>query len=86
MYKIKIAENAAKFIRGRTQKVQRQLLAKIKKLSQEPYHQNSVKLQGTNDLYRIVSGIIYTVKHKEVTVLVLRIAHRKEVYQNLPEA
>jgi mRNA interferase RelE/StbE len=89
MYKIKIAEDAAKFIRGQTQRVQRQLLAKIKKLSQDPYPQTSVKLHGTNSLYRIVSGyyrIIYTVKHKEVTVLVLRIAHRKEVYQNLPEA
>jgi mRNA interferase RelE/StbE len=88
MYKVKIAEEAAEFLRGQTKKVQRQLHSKIKKLGKTPYPQNCTKLKGTNDLYRIVSGyyrIIYMVKHKEITVLVLRIAHRKEVYKNLPQ-
>ena len=88
MYKIRIAEDAAEFIRGLTKKVQRQLHIKIKKLGKNPYPRNSIKLRGVHNLYRIVSGyyrIIYTVKHKEITVLVLRIAHRKEVYKNLPQ-
>ena len=89
MYKVEIAEEAAEFIRGQTKKVQRQLYTKIKKLGKNPYPQNSIRLKGTSDLYRIVSGyyrIIYIVKHKKIRVLVLRIAHRKEVYKNLPQA
>jgi len=89
MYKVKIAEDVAEFIRGQTKKIQRQLHTKIKRLGKTPYPQNSIKLKGTTNLYRIVSGyyrIIYTVEHKKITVLVLRIAHRKEVYKNLPQA
>jgi len=89
MYKVEVAEDVAEFIRGQTKKVQRQLHTKIKKLGKNPHPPNSIKLKGTNNLYRIVSGyyrIIYTVEHKEITVLVLRIAHRKKVYKNLPQA
>ena len=86
MYKIIVAEDAADFIRGQTKKIRRQLHNKIKNLRNGPYLPNCVKLKGQEDLYRIRSGdyrIIYMVKNKEVTILVLRIAHRKEVYKKL---
>lgn len=86
MYKVLISESAAEFIRGQTKKIQRQLDNKIKSLATNPFPSNCIKLKGHEDLYRIVSGfyrIIYTVKHKKVTVLVLRVAHRKEVYKRL---
>jgi len=88
MYKVEIAEDVAEFIRSQTKKIQRQLDAKIKRLGKNPHPQNSTKLKGASNLYRIASGyylIIYTVKHKKITVLVLRIAHRKEAYKNLPQ-
>jgi len=87
MYKVIVAEDAADFIRGQTKKIQRQLNNKIKNLGNNPYPPNCIKLKGQNDLYRVCSGwyrIIYTVKNKEVTVLVLRIAYRKEAYKRLP--
>jgi len=87
MYKVVIAEDAASFIRGQTKKIQRQFDKKIKTLKKNPYPSNCIKLKGQNDLYRICSGwyrIIYTVKNKEVTVLVLRVAHRRHVYKRLP--
>ena len=87
MYKIQISENAADFIRGQTKKIQRQIHNKIKNLKTNPYPSNCVKLGGgEEDLCRIRSGdyrIIYKVRNKEVLILVLRIAHRKEVYKNL---
>ena len=86
MYKVLVSESAAEFIRGQTKKIQRQLDKKIKNLGPNPIPANSVKLKGHEGLYRIVSGyyrIIYTVEHKTITVLVLRIAHRKEVYKRL---
>ena len=88
MYKVIVAEDAAAFISGQTKKIQRQLHKKIKNLGKNPYPQNSIKLKGQSGLYRILSGyyrIIYTVKDKEVTVLVLRVAHRKKAYKRLPQ-
>jgi len=88
MYKVVISEEAANFIRGQTKKIQRQLDKKIKALGQNPHPPKSIKLKGPNNLYRIVSGwyrIIYTIKNKKLIVLVLRVAHRKEVYKNLPQ-
>ncbi|MHC4694163.1 MAG: type II toxin-antitoxin system RelE family toxin [Planctomycetota bacterium] len=64
--------------------MQRQLYNKIKNLGNNPYPPNCVKLKGQEDLYRIRSGdyrIIYMVKSKEVIILVLRIAHRRQVYK-----
>lgn len=87
MYKVIVAEGAADFIRGQTKKIRRQLHKKIKNLRNNPYPPSCGKLKGEEDLYRIRSGdyiIIYTVKNKEVTILVLRIAHRKEAYKRLP--
>jgi len=87
MYKVIVAEGAADFIRGQTKKIRRQLHKKIKNLRNNPCPPSCGKLKGEEDLYRIRSGdyrIIYTVKNKEVTILVLRIAHRKEAYKRLP--
>lgn len=89
MYKVVVAEDAADFIRGQTKKIQRQLDKKIKNLGKNPYPSSCIKLKGQNNLYRICSGwyrIIYTIKNNEITVLVLRVAHRKEVYRRLPQA
>ncbi|MBQ3586418.1 MAG: type II toxin-antitoxin system RelE/ParE family toxin [Synergistaceae bacterium] len=44
------------------------------------------KLKGYKDLWRIKSNvyrIIYRIKDDIVTVIVVRIAHRKKVYQNI---
>ncbi len=87
MYKVVIAEDAAGFIRQQTKKISRQLTKKIKSLGQNPHPPKSKKLEGEDDLYRVTSGwyrIIYTIKDKQLIVLVLRVAHRKEVYRRLP--
>jgi mRNA interferase RelE/StbE len=86
MYKVVIARDAADFIRGQTKKIQRQLYRKIYALGENPFPSSSTKLKGHDQFYRIHSGpyrIVYTVKNEEITVLVLRVAHRKEVYRRL---
>lgn len=88
MYKVLVAKDAAAFIRGQRPKIRRQLYQKIKNLGKNPYPQNCIKLKGHNNLYRIRSGwyrIIYAVKRNEITVLVLRVANRKEAYKRLPQ-
>lgn len=86
MYKVLVSESAAEFIHGQNKKIQRQLHKKMKNLESDPYPSNCVKLSGGDDLYRIRSGdyrIIYTVKNNKITVLVLKIGYRKDVYKGL---
>jgi mRNA interferase RelE/StbE len=59
------------------------LLAAAEKLSADPRPPGCRKLAGTSDRYRIRVGdyrIIYRVDDGKVTVLVLLIGHRREVY------
>ena len=59
------------------------LLAATDKLSANPRPPGCRKLAGTSDRYRVRVGdyrIIYRVDDGKVTVLVLVIGHRREVY------
>ncbi len=86
MYQVKIAEDAAKFIRKQDKHIQRQILNNIRTLAENPYPPGCKKLHGFEDLYRIASGnyrIAYTVREKILVVFVVRVAHRKDIYRNL---
>ena len=86
MYQVKIAEDAAKFIRKQDKHIQRQIFNNIMTLAQNPHPPGSKKLQGFENLYRIASGnyrIAYTAREKILVVFVVRVAHRKDVYRNL---
>ncbi|MBE2180473.1 MAG: type II toxin-antitoxin system RelE/ParE family toxin [Chthoniobacterales bacterium] len=59
------------------------LLAATTKLASDPRPSGCRKLAGTDDRYRIRVGnyrIIYRIDDGRVTVLVLVIGHRREVY------
>jgi len=86
MYKVKVAEEAARFIRKQDKRIQRQIINNIRGLAQNPRPQGCKKLQGYKDLYRIRSGnyrIVYTVREKMLFVFVVRVAHRKDIYRRL---
>jgi mRNA interferase RelE/StbE len=86
MYQVKVAEDAAKFIRKQDKHIQRQIINNIRDLAQNPRPQGCKKLQGYKDLYRIPSGnyrIVYTIKEKMLLVFVVRVAHRKDIYRHL---
>lgn len=86
MYQIKVAEDAAKFIRKQDKHIQRQIINNIRALAQTPRPQGFKKLQGYKDLYRISSGnyrIVYTIREKTLLVFIVRIAHRKDIYRHL---
>ena len=56
---------------------------KIETLKQDPRSENCEKLVGS-DKYRIRQGnyrILYTVNDKTVTVLVIKVGHRKSIYR-----
>jgi mRNA interferase RelE/StbE len=56
----------------------------LRQLEADPRHTGTVKLTGPEDLYRIRVGdwrIVYVIRDRELVVMVVRIAHRREVYR-----
>ena len=86
MYQVKVAEDAAKFIRNQDKHIQRQIINNIRALAENPRPQDYKKLQGYKELYRIPSGnyrIVYNIREKTLLVFVVRVAHRKDIYRHL---
>ena len=60
------------------------IVQRIQKLAANPFPVDAVRLKG-RDEWRIRQGdyrILYIVEEKTVTVFVVKIGHRREVYRN----
>lgn len=82
-YKIKIKPSAAKELKVLPQKDRKRIVAKISKLAKDPRPKGCEKLSG-DDKYRLRQGnyrIIYLIEDNVLTVIVVRIAHRRDVYR-----
>jgi len=87
-YKVEFAPAADRQLRAFDKSIQRQLIRRIEKLAHDPRPHGVEKLTGEEDLYRVRSGdyrVLYTIQDKELIVLVVKIADRKEVYRRLPK-
>ena len=83
-YSIVFTASADKQLSKISPSAQRIILEKLKKLDVNKQNNNVKKLIGS-DFYRLrVSDyrVIYQVKHDKLVVLVLKIGHRKDVYNN----
>lgn len=63
----------------------KRLVAKMKTLAEQPFPADAVKLTGTS-FYRLRQGdwrVIYEVDEAARKVVVLKVAHRREVYRGL---
>jgi len=61
------------------------ILQRIESLKIDPRPQGSEKLTG-QELYLIRQGIfriVYSIQNRELTIWIIRIAHRKEIYKKL---
>jgi len=83
-YRINITRSAAKEIEQIDGKNQRRLVVRrISKLSDEPRPPGCSKLSG-EDLYRVRQGpyrIVYRIDDDVLTVLVVKVSHRRDVYR-----
>ena len=83
-YAVSLEKSAARFLlRLRDAKLKARLDEAVESLGDEPRPPGCRKLAGTSDRYRVRVGdyrIIYRVDDGKVTVLVLVIGHRREVY------
>lgn len=84
LYKIEINKKVRKkdFATIPVQDVKK-IVAKIQKLADDPFPINAVRLKG-RDEWRIRQGdyrILYIVEEEIVTVIVVKVGHRREVYR-----
>ncbi len=91
MYSIDFSERAKKQLKKLPKQIAQKIVSKIEKLEQNPkpngYKQlTNFELENNpfdSPLYRIRVGdyrAIYTIEEEVLIVLVLQIAHRKEIY------
>jgi mRNA interferase RelE/StbE len=86
MYKVKVDDKAVKFVRTLDTKTQKQIIRKLRTLGENPRPAGYIAIKGIKDLYRIRCGdyrIVYSIRDKELLVLVVRIGDRKNVYERL---
>ena len=83
-YRIELAVSAKKTLDKLPQDIRRRIAAAIDNLSQTPKPPGTIKLTGAVALYRIRVGsyrIVYRIQDERLLVLVVKIAHRREVYR-----
>ncbi|MGH7231304.1 MAG: type II toxin-antitoxin system RelE family toxin [Nitrospiraceae bacterium] len=83
-YSILLAPSAERQIKSLAEPVQKRIVKRLRTLRANPRPQGVKKLAGEDDLYRIREGdyrIIYTIRDKELIVLIVKIGGRKEVYR-----
>lgn len=83
MWTLKLSEQATRFYEGLSGKHKRQMASAFDRLMQDPHIGKALQgeLKGYWS-YRVgVYRVIYLIRHAEIIVEVLRIQHRKEVYE-----
>ncbi len=83
-YNIEFTRSAARELHALERAIQLRIATHIDSLAGQPFPPGSKKLQGEPGVYRIRAGdyrILYRVDGKRVTVLILKIGHRRDVYR-----
>ena len=86
MYTLLYKKSVEKELRKLPKTVLAAVIDKIQALATNPQPKGAVKLRGKTNLYRIRYTdyrIIYSVDSDELIILVIKAAHRKEVYRNI---
>ncbi|AZG48851.1 type II toxin-antitoxin system RelE family toxin [Gordonia insulae] len=82
-YELRITSSAAKSLMKLPRVEQKRIRTAVDALPADPRPHGVTKLSGTTDSYRIRVGnyrIVYTIDDGELIIVVVRIGHRKEVY------
>jgi len=83
-YRVGIKRSARKELAALPVGIRRRVDAALLALADEPRPPGTHKLAGSKDLWRIRVGdyrVVYTVRDELLLVLVVKVAHRREVYR-----
>ncbi len=85
-YSIRYSEDALKELKQISKPQVIKIISKIELLSENPFPPGIKKLKGKLDLWRIRVGdyrVIYAIEKNILLIEIIRIRHRKDVYDNL---
>ena len=85
MHSISISDEAAKQIRRLDKPIRERIRKRIRELAKTPRPAGAQRLRKRPD-WRIRVGdyrIVYRIEDQELVVLVVKVGHRKDVYQGL---
>jgi mRNA interferase RelE/StbE len=85
-YKVFFKSSADRQLRKLPDALQRRIVGKVEMLAHDPRPPGVVKLAGDENLWRIRIGnyrVAYEIHDDRLIVLVLRVAHRKDVYREM---
>ena len=83
-YRVIFKRSADKSLRTLPVSVQRRIAIAADALGSNPRPLGCSKLKGEDDLWRIRVGqyrVVYTIQDDALIVLVVRVAHRKDIYR-----
>jgi len=86
VYEVVFKKSAAKELQRLPQKIQQKILDAVQLLSLNPYTEllQIKKMKGADSLYRVRIQdyrVIYLIKNQIIKVTIIKIGHRKEVYE-----
>jgi mRNA interferase RelE/StbE len=82
-FRLKIKRSAEKELEALPSSIIVKIQAEVLSLANNPFPAGSKKLKGFKAMYRIRIGdyrVIYTVYHQTITIEILKIGHRKDIY------
>jgi mRNA interferase RelE/StbE len=83
-YELIIKPSAEKSLDKLPRPIRSRIVDALKQLCDNPHPAGSVKLTGDENLWRIRIGsyrVVYEIHNAKLVVLVLRVAHRRDVYR-----
>ncbi len=83
-YRISFKKSVAKDLRSIPNKDIKRILERIDYLSENPRAEGCIRLSG-QECYRVRQGvyrIVYEIQEEELVVLVVKVAHRSQVYKS----
>ncbi len=83
-YRVVFTKAADRQLGKLSERLQQRLVRAAELLEDDPRPPGAKKLQGAENLWRVRVGvyrILYKIQNAKLVVLVIRIAHRKDVYR-----
>ena len=83
-YKIELTRAARRGLASLPKNIAKRLDDCILKLAENPYPTGCIKLEGSEDLWRVRIGnyrIIYQIEDNRLVVVVVKVGHRRDIYR-----
>ncbi len=86
LYRVELTRSAKKEFDALPERIRGNVLDTIRLLAVNPFTEllNRKKLKGADNLYRVRLGdyrVVYEIRQAVLTVLVIKIGHRRDVYR-----